>query len=121
MNAKLWGKRLCSLFLCLLMLAPTALAAGVRQDRTPIFSGDVFVDYMAEVILKSIPTDGKTDAQKIAAVYDWIIRNCKREGEYGDPYFDIDYLNAHGEEWADLYNSLYAQGKIRMHYDTAYL
>lgn len=117
MNAKLWGKRLCSLFLCLLMLTPAALAAGVRQDRTPIFSGDVFVDYMAEVILKSIPTGGKTDAQKIAAVYDWIIRNCKREGEYGDPYFDIDYLNAHGEEWADLYNSLYAQGKIRMHYD----
>lgn len=117
MNAKLWGKRLCSLFLCLLMLTPTTLAAGVRQDRTPIFSGDVFVDYMAEVILKSIPTDGKTDAQKIAAVYDWIIRNCKREGEYGDPYFDIDYLNAHGEEWADLYNNLYAQGKIRVHYD----
>lgn len=114
------GKRVCAFILCLLMAvgtAPGLLAADITQDRTPIFSGNVILDYMAGVILNSIPTDGMTDAQKIAAVYDWIIRNCDREGAYGEPYFDMAYLKANAEQWGALYDSLYLQGKIRYHYD----
>lgn len=113
------GKQVLSLLLCLLLMgtAPGALAAGITQDRTPIFSGNAYLDYMAGVILNSIPTDGMTDTQKIAAVYDWIIKNCDREGAYGEPYFDTAYLEANVEQWAALYDSLYLQGKIRMHYD----
>lgn len=114
------GKRLVSLLLCLLLVGtavPGALAAGITQDRTPIFSGNAYLDYMAGVILNSIPMNGMTDTQKIAAVYDWIIKNCDREGGRGQPYFDTAYLEANVEQWAELYDSLYAQGKIRIHYD----
>ena len=113
-------KRLCSLALCLLLVAGTASparAAAIVQDRTPIFSGDARLDYMAGVILNSIPMDGMTDTQKIAAVYDWIIRNCDREGSTGETHFDVNYLDAHADEWAALYDDLYHQGKIRRHYD----
>lgn len=114
------GRRLCSFVLCLLLIAcaaPGAQAAAIVQDRTPIFSGDPYVDYMAGVILNSIPMTGMSDTQKIAAVYDWIIRNCDREGAAEKAYFDVNYLNAHADEWNQLYDSLYKQGKIRYHYD----
>ena len=115
------GKRICAFVLCLLLAlgaAPGVSAAGITQDRTPIFSGNPMLDYMAGVILNSIPTDGlTTDAQKIAAVYDWIIRNCDREGRGTETYFDRAYLEANAEQWGALYDSLYLQGKIRYHYD----
>jgi len=73
------------LALVLTMLPVSALAA---TPRLPIYLGYIEVDYMAEEILKEIPTAGKSDREKILAVYDWIIANCKRSGWDGTNYFD---------------------------------
>lgn len=74
-----------------LLLACTApvLAAGEQvHSYEPLRTGDARVDYLADELLKQIPTAGQTDAQKIQTVYDWIIRNCSRDGWDGKTWFD---------------------------------
>lgn len=85
-------------FFLLLSALPTGALAAVRNyGDIPIYLGDAGVDYMAEEILKEIPTQGKSSREKIQAVYDWIIRNCKREGEPEQTYFDPDVVNAQAQ------------------------
>lgn len=74
-----------------LLLACTApvLAVGEQvHSYVPMRTGDARVDYLADELLKQIPTAGMSDAQKIQAVYDWIIRNCSRDGWDGKTWFD---------------------------------
>lgn len=81
------------LALVLTLLPMTAFAAG---SRTPIYLGYADVDYMAEEILKEIPTAGKSPTEQIRAVYDWIIQHCSRYTWDGSFYFDEAEVNAQG-------------------------
>jgi hypothetical protein len=70
----------------LLVMAP--LGAFAASERKPIYIGYADVDYMAEEVLKQIPTAGKSPREQIKAVYDWIIWNCDRDEWDGTCYFD---------------------------------
>ena len=88
-------KRMLSLLLvlCLLLsaLPMTALAGEAKLYGTvPIYIGYVDLDYMAEQILQEIGVSGSTDRERILAVYNWIIRNCRRTGAADKQYFDMD-------------------------------
>ena len=68
-------KRVLSLLLtvALLMslLSTGAFAAKERKyGDVPIYFGDVYIDYMANEILKEIDLEGKDDVERIRAVYD---------------------------------------------------
>ena len=81
--------------LALIRSIPQALAVGEQiHSYEPIRTGDPRIDSLADELLKQIPTDGKTDAQKIQAVYDWIIRNCVRDGWDGTTWFDEAQVSA---------------------------
>ncbi len=92
-------KRVLSLLLAMVLLLSAAplgvFAAGT--ERKPIYIGYADVDYMAEQILTQIPTAGKSDREKIKAVYDWIIWNCDRDSWDGTTYFDEAQVAAQAE------------------------
>lgn len=71
-----------------LLLAMAPSGAFAAPERKPIYVGFADVDYMAEEVLKQIPTEGKSPREQIKAVYDWIIWNCDREDWDGKYYFD---------------------------------
>jgi len=81
----------------LLTLLPATTFAAATQ-RTPIYIGYADVDYMAELILQEIPTQGKSDKEQIRAVYDWIIRNCSRTDWDGTFYFTEEEVYGSGLE-----------------------
>jgi len=88
-------KRLFSLLLVLAMVLaalPVHALAGCRYGDIGIYIGYGDIDYMAEEILGEIPTAGKSGREQIRAVYDWIIRNCSRDGGDGTVYFDEEDL-----------------------------
>lgn len=90
-------KRLISIALLLaLILTMLPAAASAAGGRTPIYLGYYDVDYMAEAILKEIPTAGKSSTEQIRAVYDWIIANCNRYTWDGTYYFDESEVSAQG-------------------------
>lgn len=94
-------RRLGAIFMTLALvmsLAPGSLAAGRSYREVPIFLGYADVDYMAEEILKEIPTEGKSAREQISEVYDWIIRNCKRNDWDGTTYFDEAEVYAKADE-----------------------
>jgi len=109
-------KRAVSVLLaCLLLLTALpvgALAAAPKYGDTPIYLGSATTDYMAEELLKEIPTQGKSDREKIQAVYDWIIRSCKREGEPEKLYFDVDEVNARAREQLPVMQGMADRGEI---------
>ena len=72
-------KKCISVLLVLVMLlVMLPMHTYAADTRIPIYLGYAEIDYMAEEILREIPTQGKTDKEKIRAVYDWIIKNCRR-------------------------------------------
>lgn len=88
-------KRLLSLALLLaLTLALLPLPVQAAGALTPIYLGYTDVDYMAEEILKEIPTADKSATEQIRAVYDWIIQNCSRYDWDGTYYFDESVVSA---------------------------
>lgn len=88
-------KRMLSLLLALTLLLSALPVAAVAEEtaaRPAIYLGYYDLDYMADEILKEIDTSGKTDRERILAVYNWIILNCRREGETDKTYFDVDQV-----------------------------
>ena len=88
-------KRIAALLLVLSLLAaalPMTVAAKDAKlyGTVPIYTGYVDLDYMAQEILSGIDTAGKTDREKVLAVYNWIIQNCERYGTAEKEYFDMD-------------------------------
>lgn len=94
-------RRILSILLLLSMLLTLlpagVLAAGKTYGQIPIYLGYADVDYMAEEILKEIPTAGKSDREKIRAVYDWIIQHCSRYEWNGEYHFDEAAVVAQAE------------------------
>lgn len=92
-------KRLLAVLLALtavMSLIPVTAWAdyAIQYGQLPIYIGYADVDYMADEILKEIPTQGKSAKEQIRAVYDWIIYNCKRDGWDGQYHFDEEAVSA---------------------------
>lgn len=88
-------KRLLALALtcCMvLVMLPISAAAESAYGNAPIYTGYVDLDYMADQVLKEIDTTGKSDRDTILAVYNWIIQNCKREGEWINNLVDFEQV-----------------------------
>lgn len=83
-------RRIISILLALTMcfaLLPVG-AAAKSGGTVPIYLGYADVDYLAEELLKEIPTAGKSAKEQIRAVYDYIIRNFERYDWDGTEHFD---------------------------------
>ncbi|MBP3633779.1 MAG: S-layer homology domain-containing protein [Oscillospiraceae bacterium] len=82
-------KRVLSLFLLIaLVLTALPMSVGAASVRTPIYVGNLAVDYMAQQILAQLPLEGKSDVDQIGIVYDWIIANGERHDWDGVYRFD---------------------------------
>lgn len=102
------SKRIVSIITVLcLSLSLFAFAAPTGYGRIPIYVGSAEVDYMADELLKEIPTAGKTATEQIRAVYDWIIYNCERYEWDGVNHFDEKAVAAAAPDYAKR-----AQAKI---------
>lgn len=118
-------KRMLSLLLvlCLLLsaLPMTALAGEAKPYGTvPIYIGYVDLDYMAEQILQEIGVSGSTDRERILAVYNWIIRNCRRTGTADKQYFDMDeVLEKSSGTFLDRMEQDFMDGKLTFRIDVA--
>ena len=116
-------KRMLSLLLvlCLLLsaLPMTALAGEAKLYGTvPIYIGYVDLDYMAEQILQEIGVSGGTDRERILAVYNWIIRNCRRTGAADKQYFDMDeVLEKSSGTFLDRMEQDFMDGKLTFRID----
>ena len=83
----------------------TVAAEELQYGEVPIYTGRTNVDYMADQILKELALDGKSDREKIQAVYDWIIVNCERKDNlvsYWRKFDDIQDQDYHDKLVADL-------------------
>lgn len=108
-------KRIVSFILVFAMLAsvlPAQTFAALRYGKLPIYIGYQDVDYMADEILKEIPTAGKSSVEKIRAVYDWIITHCTRyENEWDGTYhFDENTVAVNSEAYANRINAQIDKG-----------
>lgn len=112
-------KRIFSMFLILtLVLAVLPVSALAATERVPIYVGYLEADYMAEQILKEIPTAGKSPRDQILAVYDWIIAHCSRYEWDGTYYFDeTEVANACRGEFATASNSKLQSGQLLIRED----
>ena len=118
-------KRLLSMLLALALLAGmlpvTAAAADSKvYGEVPIYMGYPDLDYMAEEILKEIDLGGKTDRDRIRAVYDWIIYHCARSGSADKLYFDVDEVmkQANGDFFDEMVDAI-SSGDATLRIDVA--
>ena len=104
-----------ALALSLLPAGASASVSDYRYGDIPIWIGDAEVDYMAEEILKEIPTAGKSKRDQIQAVYDWIILHCKRDNWDGTYYFDQETVYAaSGGAFLEEANAKLSRGEIML-------
>ena len=119
-------KRVLSIILLLtLLLTALPVQAEAASARLPIYTGDLQVDYMAEVLLSQMDLQGKSDLEKIGTVYDWIILHCTRQPEEWDGtyYFDEAEVAAMSSgQFAASYRRALDEGRIllRQEYRTEY-
>ena len=100
-----------------LTLALSIFPAAFAAEDKPIYLGNTAVDWMAEETLKLIPLEGKTLEEKVTAVYDWMIVNCKRNGWDGTYYFAPNVVAAQAEAMLDPYESKLAAGELVLRQD----
>ena len=107
-------KRIAScLLLFALILAMFPVRAGASNVLTPIYVGNLAVDYMAEEILSRLDLAGKSEIDKIKTVYDWIIENGERydwDGEYR--FNEAEVQRDCQGKFASDYHSMLANGEI---------
>lgn len=90
-------KRFLAFTLTLALMAALLPVTAQAVGAVPIYIGYTDVDYMAEEILKQIPTAGLSAKEQIRAVYDWIIKNCNRNEWDGNYYFDEEAVYTHAQ------------------------
>lgn len=110
-----------ALALCLGCIPAHAANPVQHYGSVPIWIGQAEVDYQAEQILKEIPTAGKSKREQIRAVYDWVIRNCKRENWDGKFYFDKAEVEKNSSgKFVDDANSALRAGTLLIRTDYAW-
>ena len=77
-----------------------------NYGEVPIYLGYVDVDYMAEEILKEIDVMDKSDHDKILAVYNWIIVNCKRYSSADETYFDPEEVVKNSQDGSAFFENM---------------
>ncbi len=110
---------------------PPAAPLTAAYGTIPIYAGQAEIDYMADEILKEIPTAGKDARGRIEAVYDWIIQHCSRDEWDGSTYyFDPDLVMMMAQDYNDqmqaevrsgqavLRRELAGQFGLSSHYDS---
>jgi len=115
-------KRYLALLLAVLMFIPCMPAVSAAGERVPIYTANMTADYLAQQLLKEIPTEGKTPVEQIRAVYDWIILNCKRESEDWDGviYADEEAVKAEVEAFTERAVQDEKEGKLLVWTKTHY-
>lgn len=107
-------KRLISILLTITLVIPMMAipvnAAG-NYDNVPILTGYAKVDYLADQLLKEIPTAGKSQIEQIRAVYDWIILHCNRYDWDGTTYYDESAVEAAVPSYENTMEQRVFQGK----------
>jgi len=104
-----------ALALALVLIATVLpVPAMAASHRIPIYIGYADVDYMADQILKSIDTEGKSATEQIAAVYDWIITNCQRYNWDGVYHFDAAQSEAEIAAFYQYCQQQSAAGKLNL-------
>ncbi len=119
-------KRVCSLALALLLVLsalPFAAFAGKEEARSygtvPIYTEDADVNYMAQQLLEDINPTGDTPEERILCVYNWIIRNCDREGPGDKTYFDEAEVEKKREQFLKDMKKAERKGSIVYRMDIA--
>ena len=96
-------KKIIALTLAAMLLAATAtqtFAISGKAQQTPIYTGFWDADAVVETIIKQSGARGQSgDYERVQAVYDWVINNCRREGERNKEYITYEELRAAGETW----------------------
>lgn len=106
-------KRMLTIFLLLaLVLTALPVQAQAAVRTVPIYIGNSVVDYLAEELLKEIPTAGKSPTDQILAVYDWIIANCSRYDWDGVIHFDEARAAADSSAFAQSLDRKLENGQI---------
>ena len=100
--------------MALTLLPTAALAAGRNYGTIPIYVGQSDVDYMAEEILKELPTQGKSAKEQIRTVYDWIVKNCESTAGNGTRYFDEKDVVKQADKFYQQANTALETGDIQI-------
>lgn len=105
-------KRILSLLMAVLLFCSVLPTAHAATAGVPIYLGFWDADAMAEIILDEIGARQiPGDYERIAAVYDWIIKNCSRTGVWDKEYIDYDALMARQTDWSNRFLNDLSQGK----------
>ncbi|MBQ6933258.1 MAG: S-layer homology domain-containing protein [Clostridia bacterium] len=118
-------KKLISMLLVMAMLVPMMAAMmpakAAAPARTPIRSPQWHVAAMVIDIVEQTGAKNYTsDRDRIQAVYDWIIKNCKRSGSADKYYVDLDDLEARADEIIEMLQSDLDNGRAAMRDDLNY-
>ena len=62
-----------------------------KELNIPILTGNVDVDYAAEVICNKIIKKKMTQQEKVRAIYDWVVDNCTHDKNYDKHKIVYDY------------------------------
>lgn len=104
-------------FILSLLLALFIFPPAFAAENKPIYFGNTAIDWMAEETLKLIPLEGKTLEEKVTAVYDWMIVNCKRNGWDGTYYFDPNVVAAQAKALVIPYEEKLVAGELALRQD----
>ncbi len=59
------------------------VTTSFKELNVPILTGNINVDYAAEVICKKVIKKGMTQQEKVKALYNWVVNNCTHNKDYG--------------------------------------
>ncbi len=112
-------KRVLAALLALTMVLCALPVTAAAQDQpriygtVPIYINHPEVDYVARQLLEEIDPQGATHEERILAVYNWIIRNCDREGSFEQTYLDPQAVNqaAYGD-FAQATDEAWQRGEV---------
>ena len=117
-------KKLISMLLVMAIIMPLVAvmpAKAAAPARTPIITPNVSLAYVIrDIVNQTGARNYSSDYDRIKAVYDWIIKNCKRYGTADKNYVDVEYLEAHGEEIYNMFLEEIQSGKSAYRIDLRY-
>lgn len=106
-------------FILLTAIIVGAVVPAFADGKKPIYLGYADTDWMAEEILKKIPLQGKSDKDKAAAIYDWVIQNLS-DVDTGTRYFDENTVSDNANKMSSVYEKQVESGEILLRQDFEY-